>query len=146
LNLIRFVPAKGQDASMQTSVYLAKLIGPVFVAIGAGMLWNARVYQDMAHDFIRNQSLIYLSGLLAMPVGLAIVLAHNVWTPDWRVVITVIGWLAVIGGALRIALPQRVQTIGGALVGNNAAMKIGSFVVLALGLVLCFTGYIAVNR
>jgi hypothetical protein len=45
LNLIRVMPAKGQD--MATSRYLAKLIGPIFVAIGIGMLVNGAFYRDL---------------------------------------------------------------------------------------------------
>ena len=56
----------------------------------------------MAEEFLRSRALIYLSGLLTMTAGLAIVLAHNVWARDWPVLITVLGWLATIGGAVRI--------------------------------------------
>jgi len=35
LNLIRVMPAKGQEHSMATSIFLAKLTGPVDRLIGA---------------------------------------------------------------------------------------------------------------
>ena len=47
-----------------------------------------------------------------MPAGLAIVLTHNVWVADWRVLITILGWLAAIGGAVRILAPQRTGRVG----------------------------------
>jgi hypothetical protein len=40
----------------------------------------------------------YLSGLLSLLAGLAIVNLHNTWRADWRVIITVLGWLMTIGG------------------------------------------------
>ena len=58
----------------------------------------------------KNQSaaptLIYIVGLLALTGGLAILNAHRAWTADWRVVVTVLGWLMVIGGVFRIVLPR----------------------------------------
>ena len=39
-------------------------------------------------------------------------LTHNVWTADWRVVITILGWLAVITGAIRIVCPQQAAANG----------------------------------
>jgi hypothetical protein len=141
LNLIRVMPAKGQDAFMTTSRYLAKLIGPVFLAIGVGMLLNGRIYQTMGEQFLSSYALIYLAGLLALPVGIAIVLAHNVWAPDWRLIITVLGWLAVIGGAVRIVFPQFIQHVGGAVMHVAALPVIGGIIVLVLGLVLSFFGY-----
>ncbi len=124
-----------------TSRYLARLIGPVFVAIGIGMLINAPIYRAMGEQFLHSYALIYLSGLLALPVGIAILLAHNVWAADWRVILTVLGWLAAIGGAVRIILPQFVQYIGGAIFNLAMLPFIGGIVVLVLGGVLSFFGY-----
>ena len=57
--------------------------------------------------------LIYLSGVLSLLAGLAIVIAHNRWSGGWPVIITVLGWLMVIGGVIRIVVPQVVQTVAG---------------------------------
>ena len=91
---------------MQTSVFLARLIGPLFLAVGIGLITNAAIYRKMAGEFLASTALVYLSGLLTMTAGLAIVLNHNVWAADWRVLITILGWLGVIGGAVRIVVPQ----------------------------------------
>ena len=50
--------------------------------------------------------------MILMPAGLAIVLTHNVWVADWPVIITLLGWLAVISGAVRIFAPHRVNELG----------------------------------
>jgi len=126
---------------MATSRYLAKLMGPVFLAVGVGMLVNAPLYRTMGEQFLQSYALIYLSGLLALPVGIAILLAHNVWAADWRVLITVFGWLAVIGGAVRIIAPQFVQQVGGAIFHMAAVPVVAGLVVLALGGVLAWFGY-----
>ena len=125
-----------------TSRYLAKLVGPVFLAIGADMLLNAPLYRAMGEQFLQSTALIYLSGLLALPAGIAILLAHNVWTADWRAIITVFGWLAAIGGALRIVAPQLVQQVGATMFASSTAVPfIAGIVVLVLGFVLSFFGY-----
>jgi hypothetical protein len=110
LNLIRVMPAKGQD--MPTSIFLAKLIGPVFLAVGVAMLLNGAAYRTLANSFLDNPALMFLSGLLTLPAGLAIVLTHNVWAADWRIVITIFGWLAVIGGAVRLLAPRQAVAVG----------------------------------
>jgi hypothetical protein len=140
LNLIRVMPAKGQD--MPISRYLAKLIGPLFLAIGLGLLVNAPAYRMMAEQFLASYALIYLSGLLALPVGIAIVLAHNVWAPDWRVIITILGWLAIVGGTMRIAFPQFVASVGIAIFHAGAVPLVAGLAVIALGTVLSYFGYL----
>jgi len=127
---------------MQRSIYLAKLIGPVMAAIGIGMLLNSAVFRILAEQILSSYALIFFAGLITLFAGIALVLAHNVWTSDWRVIITILGWLSVIGGALRIIAPNLVVRIGGAVIGHTGTMFIfAGLVVLALGCVLSYFGY-----
>jgi uncharacterized protein YjeT (DUF2065 family) len=126
---------------VQTSVFLAKLIGPVLLVASIGLFLNAAGYRAMAQEFLRNPALIYLAGILTMAAGLAIVLNHNVWVANWPVLITILGWLGVIGGAARIALPEQTRKIGDTMLRNEMALKIGGGVWLAIGAILCFFGY-----
>ena len=128
---------------MQTSRFLAQLIGPTFLVIGLGMLANREGYRTMAREFLKSRALIYLAGLLALVPGLAIVIVHNVWAPDWRLIITIFGWLAVIGGVFRLLFPQKVTAIGEKMVASTRYMLVGGVVVMALGAILGFYGYVA---
>ena len=130
---------------MDRSTLLAKLIGPPFVAIGLGLLLNQRTYWDMIDDVIRHPSpigniLIYLSGLLSMLAGLALVNAHPSWTRDWRVVITILGWLLLVGGIVRIVLPDIILKLGSTLYGSPTLLLV-AIISLALGGFLSFKGY-----
>src|SRR5215831_14530595 len=86
LNLIRVMPAKGQDmptiASPRISLFLARLLGPIFIAIALGVLVNGAVFRATAEEGLRSHALIYLTGLFAMTAGVAILLNHNVWVGD----------------------------------------------------------------
>jgi hypothetical protein len=127
---------------MPTSIFLAKLIGPVALAIGIGLIANAAAYRKLADELLRSRALIYLSGLLALSAGLAIVLSHNVWTADWRVLITVIGWLAVLGGVVRVVLPQGTEAIGRRVLQHPQSLLIAAVIWLAIGAILSFFGYV----
>jgi uncharacterized membrane protein len=126
---------------MQNSVFLAKLMGPLFLAVGIGLIANAAVYKKLFAEFLDSTALVYLSGVLTMAAGLALVLTHNVWALDWRVIITVLGWLLAIGGAVRIVIPQGTQKIGRRFLKHPQATIIAAVVWLAIGAVLCFFGY-----
>ena len=69
---------------MSTSIFLARLIGPVMLVIGLAVFANQRGFRDMAEEFMASRALMFLSGIVLMPAGLAIVLTHNVWSADWR--------------------------------------------------------------
>jgi hypothetical protein len=126
---------------MRSSVFLAKLMGPIFLAVGIGLIANAAVYKKLATEFLDSTALVYLSGLLTMTAGMAIILTHNVWVLEWRVLITLLGWLLAIGGAVRIVIPQGTQKIGRRFLKHPQGAIIAAVVWLAIGAVLCFFGY-----
>jgi hypothetical protein len=124
-----------------TSTYLAQLIGPVILAAAVGLFLNREGYRAMAQEFLRSPALIYLSGVLTMLAGVAIVLAHNLWVADWRVLITIFGWLGAIGGAARIALPAATKAVGERMLENPTWMTVGGVGWFAIGALLTFAGY-----
>jgi len=126
---------------MLTSVYLARLIGPVMLAAGIGALVNAATFRVIIGEFLKSPALMYLSGLIIMPAGLAIVLAHRVVAPDWRLLITLIGWLMLVGGAIRIALPDTVIRIGRSFLDRPGALTVAAAIWLIAGAILTIAGY-----
>jgi hypothetical protein len=130
------------DWTMERSHFLAKLIGPVFIAAGAGMIFNSVIYRTMFERALHDHMFIYLSGVIALPVGLAIVATHNDWKWHWPLIITLIGWLAIIGGILRMVAPQVVEQIGlSALTFPNFFVVDGGVAVI-LGVLLSYFGYL----
>ena len=127
---------------MSNSVFLARLLGPVMLVVGLAVFANPRGFRDMAEEFMASRALMFLSGLLLMPAGLAIVLTHNVWTADWRVLITLLGWLIAIGGALRLFGPLFVVKAGHAMLNKPYFTSIAAAIWVVLGLLFCFFGFL----
>ena len=127
---------------MSNSVFLARLLGPVMLVVGLAVFANPRGFREMAEEFMASRALMFLSGLLLMPAGFAIVLTHNVWTADWRVLITLLGWLIAIGGALRLFGPLFVVKAGHAMLNKPYFTSIAAAIWVVLGLLFCFFGYL----
>lgn len=86
---------------METSLFLAKALG-LYMAIACfGLLVNQKARKDVIQAFT-NESVIVLSGVIALIIGILIVISHNIWTYDWRVIITISGWAALLKGIARI--------------------------------------------
>ena len=126
---------------MTPSAYIARILGPVLVIIGLGLLLEGETFRAMAGEFLRSAALIYFSGLITLAVGLAILNVHHLWTRDWRSIITVFGWLALIGGIFRILAPNFVQEIGESFIAHRRWPIMGAIVTLALGAFLAVKGY-----
>ena len=127
---------------MSTSVFIARLIGPVMLVVGLAVFTNPRGFREMAEEFMASKALMFLSGLILMPTGLAVVLTHNVWTADWRVLITLLGWLAAIGGALRVFGPLFVVKAGQAVLNWPHFTSVAAAIWVVLGLLFCFFGFL----
>ena len=127
---------------MQTSIFLAKLMGPILALAGLAMLINRKGLDALAEEFLRSRALFFLLGLIDFAVGLAIVLTHNVWVADWRIIITLLGWLLLARGVVRTLAPDQIKPLGTKLLKNQNVMASSVAVVLVLGLVLSFFGYV----
>jgi len=129
---------------MDTSLFLAKLVGPVLLTTSAAMLINQVNMREMAADFLEHRGLIFLAGILTLLGGLAIVLTHNVWVLGWPVVITIFGWLLVIGGIFRIVFPDSVKSIGQTMLDKPGMMTGAGIVQGVIGAWLCYVSYMGV--
>jgi hypothetical protein len=128
---------------MQRSIFLAKLIGPFFAVCGVALIFNADAFRAIGDEIVKSPALIYIAGVLALVTGLAIVNTHNEWTADWRVAITLLGWLCVVAGIIRLVFPRAVAAFGVSIVAivSNGWIVGEGVVILALGAWLSFKGY-----
>jgi len=127
---------------MERSHFLAKLIGPVSIAGGLGMLFNTAIYRAMFERVLHDHAFIYLSGVIALTIGLAIVILHNDWKWHWPMIITIFGWLALISGILRIVAPQVVESFGLSVLSAPNFFVIDGGVAVLLGVLLSYFGYL----
>jgi uncharacterized membrane protein HdeD (DUF308 family) len=118
---------------MTNSKRIAGLIGPTLVAmtISESEWMNPHLYEDQIAP------VVYLSGTLLFVAGLSIVRAHNRWTGGWLVLVTLMGWFAIVGGLFRMFAPRLYQQ--GAQ--NSTALFALEIVLLAIGLFLTFKAY-----
>lgn len=126
---------------MQSSAFIARLMGPMLLINAIAILVNRRGFQDMIAGATRNPAVIYLTGLLTLLAGLLVLEFHNVWVLDWRVLVTVVGWLSILGGIARIVFPAGMAAIGERMVSRDSLMVGGAIVSILLGGTLTIKGY-----
>lgn len=126
---------------MDTSIFLARIIGSLFVLVGIGVLLNITHYRAMVGRFLNSPELYYFSGAAALVVGMAIVLHHNFWTTDWRVIITIVGWISVLKGVVRIVAPAAALRLAHGIVNSDLMLKCASIALLAVGAWLAYAGF-----
>lgn len=97
---------------MQTSLFLAKFIGLVYLILGVALLLRKKEYIKLIKEFLKHDSLVMISGAIRLTLGIALVLVHNLWVNDWRVLITLLAWLTLASGIVRLTYPELTETLG----------------------------------
>lgn len=127
---------------MQTSIFIAKLIGPILVVAGLTTLLNPKHLEGIAREFIASPALIFIAGFITLLGGLVIINTHNVWTANWPVLITIFGWIAIAAGILRMSFPSLVKSLGEAMLAKRGLLGVAAAVQVALGGFFVFKGYL----
>ncbi len=127
---------------MDTSIFLAKLIGPMMLVMGLFVVFHPERIRRVGREFLDSEALILMSGVITLPVGLAIVISHNVWEANWRALITLIGWIAVVAGIARLAMPDVMRTLGEAMLEKTFMTAVPGALMVVIGVYLSYHGYL----
>jgi uncharacterized membrane protein HdeD (DUF308 family) len=126
---------------MTTSKLIAGLMGPTFVAMAAAMLLNLNSMPKLTEEISHEPMLILVSGVLLFIAGLAIVRVHNRWAAEWSTVVTVLGWLAILSGLVRMLFPIQLATIVPGVGERSDVIGPALVAFLLLGVFLSYKAY-----
>ena len=113
---------------------LAGIVGPTLLAVSLTEAVNLNIFSS------HSAPVIYLNGTLLFIAGLAIIRAHSQWSLDWRAILTLIGWLALMLGLYRMTFPNAPQMNAGGLTYALLAL------LAACGAILTYQAYLAPSR
>ncbi len=126
--------------------YLSRLLGCWAILVGLAMIVHKQAMVEMMKELATSSAGIFVVAMIAIAVGLAMVLGHNIWSGGaLPVVVTVIGWWSLIKGLLCLFLPQ--GEIEALLAGSRYEQYyyLSPTITLLLGLYLIYASSIA-NR
>ena len=87
---------------MEIATVLARFWGIVIIVLSAAMLVNRQLYRAML-DAKQDDHFVIVTGLISLVIGALQVSIFNVWEFSYLGLITLLGWLALIRGAIRLA-------------------------------------------
>jgi hypothetical protein len=91
--------------------FLGRLIGLYCILIPLSMAVHKQAAVEMVTALMHNPPLLFLVSLIAVVVGLALVLGHNVWSGGaLPVIVTLIGWVTLVKGLLLLFLPPEAAS------------------------------------
>ena len=127
---------------MEISIFLAKVLGIYLLVIGLSMLINGKTIKPLLINVINDPSLLFVTGFIALILGILLVVSHNIWVADWRIVITLVAWMALLKGIIRTACPQFALNASKKWIENSFNYNISMILVLLIGLFLSYHGFL----
>lgn len=118
---------------MDISIFLAKVISLYLIILSIAIFINSARFPSMLNEIFVTPANIFMAGILTLIIGILLVVSHNIWQANWRVVITILAWLTFISGIIRVACPQfafnrlKKMTKGGFVTISVIALLIGLF-------------------
>jgi len=119
---------------------LSKALGLYLVIISVGMLINAHTLKSLLGEMLKSPGLMFVMGVIGMIIGVLIVISHNIWTLDWRIIITIMGWAGLIKGTIRVVIPQYVNVLDKKWMLSDASYYTTFVLAFLLGVLLCYLG------
>lgn len=132
-------------ASMSApTIFLAKLLGLYCIIFALAMMVRGQSAAAAVKAVVTNPPVLLYVELIGLALGLAMVLAHNVWSGDvLSVVVTLVGWFMLIRSAVLLTLsPEATMKLIDSL-QYEKRFYIYMSVALVLGLYLTYAGFSA---
>jgi len=92
---------------MEISIFLAQFWGSLFMILGAMSI--VAKFLGRVINYTEDKTITISTGYITFLLGLATVVAHNIWVWDWRIAITILGWVTLIKGIEKVGFPDRVN-------------------------------------
>lgn len=123
------------------TIFLATVIGWYLVIFSLIILFKQAYVRSVLTDIMLSRGLFFIMAALAFIVGLLIVVSHNVWVMGWPVIITIFGWLILLGSLFRLFFPETVHSMWGSMTHGAVLLNIFGIVSLIVGLDLILHAY-----
>lgn len=124
---------------MELSILVAKMLCLLYLAAGIGALSGQMTFKSILDDLTSSRALSFTLGFISLILGVLLVQYHNIWVKDWPVLITIIGWAALIKGFLFIAYPDSLGWFKGWFKNTQAF----GILAIAISMLFGYFGFVA---
>jgi len=91
---------------MDSSLFLAKFWGWYLIIFFVILSFNPKRIKQIFDD-LKDEKFLIMAAFIAIIVGLLNVLFHNIWELNYKLIITLIGWSALLKGLSLFIFPKR---------------------------------------
>jgi hypothetical protein len=126
---------------MDLSIFLARLMGLYMLIFAAILILRKNEVMVSIKEMLSARGYQLLAGFFSLLAGLAIAIGHPIWEANWRVIITILGYLAILKGVMRIGFPKESLVYEQEMLRNPVGYWIILAILVVLGIILTYFGF-----
>lgn len=126
---------------MELSIFLANIFGLSIITVSLSLLLYPEKIKKIL-DSVENKTTLFFIGIVSFIIGSSLVLTHNIWAYDWKVIVTLFSWAFLIIGIVMLFLPKTAINIL-KKVENSQQIPSVLVAVVIIGCVLIYFGFTA---
>lgn len=96
---------------MTLELWIERAFSVGFLIAGLSHLLYPRLWGEVFHDLLQSRYAPLVIAAYSLPLGLFIIVGHNVWVWDVAAVTTVAGWVLTLKSAVYLLFPQALRKI-----------------------------------
>ena len=123
---------------MENSIFLAKFWGWYLIIFFFILSFNPKRIKQIFED-LKDEKFLIISSFVAIIVGLLNILFHNIWEPNYKLIITLIGWISLFIGLLLFMFPK--QTVSWLEITNVKLVQVIYILLFFVGIFLLNIAY-----
>jgi uncharacterized protein YjeT (DUF2065 family) len=116
---------------------LAEAIGLYLLLVGLSGLSAPQRWRAIMNELVASPALQMAMGVLVFAIGVTLAMVHSILADPLAILVTLIGWAALLEGALLIAVPGPLLRLG---LWSLNYTRIWAIVSLILGILLALAG------
>jgi len=112
---------------------LLQFLGLIYLTAGIAMALKPDSAKAGIDSFLKSPGMNFLAGMLAIVMGGALVTLHHAWGNIYEIIVSAIGWGALIEGFLYLAFPKDLKALAAKFYKNQSYIRVCGLVALVIG-------------
>ena len=126
---------------MGVSIFLSRVFGLYLIIMCLAVLFRFKMFRAVYDEMVSSKGHVIFSGFLSLIIGILVVVSHSVFVWDWRLLITLLGYLTLIKGIWLLFFPESALKFKRSIMGNQSLYRIIVVIFLLIGIFLAYKGF-----
>ncbi len=126
---------------MDVSIFLARVLGLYFIIVCLALLFRFKEIRKSFDEMVSNKAHVFLRAFLSLVIGILLVVSHSIFVLDWRLLITLIGYLALLKGICLLFFPEKMLVYKHAVMDKQPIYYTIVIIFLLIGAFLAYHGF-----